>query len=106
MGFPLRATFNIVTPTTDSQPHAKVLCTVSKKRFKRANKRNILRRRIKESYRLRKGNFYERLAQLGFHLEFSINYITNDELDYAAIDKGMEKLLSKIIKSLESNPPK
>lgn len=104
MGFPLRGTFVQVPSSADDLPQVKVLFTVSKKRFKRANKRNLLKRRMRESYRHLKGDFYAKLASQNIHLELSINYITNEELDYAAISKGMEKLLNKVIKSIESNP--
>lgn len=89
----------------DGDPHpAKVLVSVAKKRFKRAVKRNLLKRRIKEAYRHQKPTFYDELNRLNVRIILSINYITQEELDYPAICKGMEKLLGKVIKGIQSLP--
>lgn len=99
----MRATYLIVENDGDSQP-AKMLISVSKKRFKRAVKRNLLKRRIREAYRHQKPSFYDELNRLNVHIILSVNYITQEELDYQAISKGMEKLLSKVIKGVQSRP--
>ncbi len=103
MGFPLRGTYMPVTPISPETPRVKVLFTVAKKRFKRANRRNLLKRRMRESWRPIKGELYTKLEEMNLHIELSINYITNDELDFTTISKGMEKLLGKVIKGLQSN---
>lgn len=99
MSFPLRATMLVTDTNIDDAPPVKVVISVSKKRFKRANKRNYLKRRIREAYRHNKGTLYDELQNRGIHLNLSINYITNDLLEYEQINKAMEKLIQKILKS-------
>ena len=50
--FPLRVVYMIVEG--EHLPPVSLLISVPKKRFKRAVKRNLLKRRIRESYRLQK----------------------------------------------------
>ncbi len=50
-GFPMR--FCVRTGT--GVGHSRIMVSVPKKMFKRAVKRNLLKRRIRESYRLQKG---------------------------------------------------
>lgn len=104
MSFPLRATMLVTDSYIDDVPPAKVVISVSKKRFKRANKRNLLKRRIREAYRHNKNVLYNELISKGLNLNLSINYITNDLLEYEQINKAMEKLIQKIIKSNLSRP--
>lgn len=104
MSFPLRATMQAMEPQIGYAFPAKVVISVSKKRFKRANKRNLLKRRIREAYRHNKETLYSTLISKGLHINLSINYITNDLLEYEQINKAMEKLIQKINKSNLSLP--
>lgn len=104
MSFPLRATMQVVTAVEGEISPVKVVISVSKKRFKRANKRNLLKRRMREAYRHHKATLYTFLEADGFHLNLSINYITNEICEYEQINKAMEKLMSKIRKANLSLP--
>ncbi len=68
-----------------------VLFTVPKKFHKRANRRNLLRRRIKEAYRLQKS-----LLPSGRPLNIALIYSTKEVLDYDRISKTIEKVLVQI----------
>ncbi len=74
--------------------------TVSKRNFKRAVKRNLLKRRIREAYRLNKPAFYQEIVAKQLHLAIMFVYIGKDIVEYQAIEKGMisafKKLLTKI----------
>lgn len=73
-----------------------VMMSVSKKKFKRANKRNLLRRRMKEAYRLNKENLLLFLQSINLRVACAIIYIPNDEIAYADIEKGMKKTLIRL----------
>lgn len=70
--------------------------TVSKRNFKRAVKRNILKRRIHEAYRLNKPNLYRELAAKNLQLAIMFVYIGKEMLDYPAIEKGMISAFKKL----------
>lgn len=74
--------------------------TVSKRNFKRAVKRNILKRRMREAYRLNKVILYGQIGQKERAVALMFVYIGKDIAEYATIEKAMisafKKLLAKI----------
>lgn len=77
----------------DAQQTTEVLFSVPKKFHKRANKRNLLRRRTKESYRLQK----ELLAGIGaVNLDLALIYSTKEVLPYKTIARAVEKILKML----------
>ncbi|MGQ1785204.1 MULTISPECIES: ribonuclease P protein component [unclassified Saccharicrinis] len=75
---------------------AQVMFSVSKKRFKRAVHRNLLKRRCREAYRLKRGELMEYLVKSDQHIAFAMIYISGEQLPFANIRKGMEKSLKKL----------
>ena len=75
-----------------------MLVTVPKKKRKRAVDRVLMRRRIKEAYRLNRmalKDKMEDLADLGT-LSVAFIYMHNENLPYATIEKKMRHLLYKL----------
>jgi ribonuclease P protein component len=74
--------------------------TVSKRNFKRAVKRNLLKRRMREAYRLNKTSLYEGLASKNLQIAIMFVFVGKDVLEYPTIEKGMlsafKKLLDKV----------
>lgn len=82
----------------DTEPSAEVLFSVPKKFHKRANKRNLLRRRTKESYRLNK-----KLLSGGEHfanIDLALIYSSKSALSYKTIDHAIRNVLEAISKRL------
>ncbi len=80
---------------------AKVLFSVSKKRFKRAIDRNLLKRRMRESYRLQKQEFlFPALEALQKQVIFSVTYIGKEINDTALMMKKMQKVLQQLTEKL------
>ena len=70
-------------------PYSRILVSVPKRNFKRAVKRNLLKRRIRESYRLQKG-----LLKTGH--DIMIVYTSKEIVPFDVIKDSIGKFLSKI----------
>lgn len=77
-----------------------VVFSVPKRSFKRAVKRNLLKRRMREAYRLNKQLLYQPLQAKGQHLSLMVIYIDKEVKDYSLIEKGMIKGMKKLLKKL------
>ena len=76
---------------------ASVLFSVPKRFHKRANKRNLLRRRTREAYRLNKSL----LAEAGVcGAEIALVYSVKEVVDYKRIENAVKRILSQIAKHM------
>ncbi|OQY04911.1 MAG: ribonuclease P protein component [Bacteroidetes bacterium 4572_117] len=76
--------------------------TVSKRRFKKAVTRNLLKRRIREAFRLNKYDYlYQQLENQNKQLAIMIVYQSNDILKYSEIESAMLLLLKKLSKRID-----
>ena len=73
--------------------YSRILVSVPKKHFKRAVKRNLLKRRIREAFRLQKD-----LLQDGLPCRYDIlfTYVDNEIADYGTIRAAVAAILSEI----------
>lgn len=99
IAYPMRVVFLVLEKSDASG--ARVMVNVPKKRFKRAVKRNRLKRLMREAYRLNKHILAQILAERGMQLHLAFNYVSDDELDFTTIDRKMKQALEKIIEKTE-----
>lgn len=86
----------------ESEFPARALFVVPKKKHKRANKRNAIKRRMREVYRLNKQTLYEQLKDRKIDLMFIC--LSNEELSYADIEKSMLALMETVARQNHQAP--
>lgn len=75
-----------------------VLFSVPKKFHKRANRRNLLRRRTKEAYRLNKTLLSEGEPQVA--VDLALIYSAREVTDYKTIEHAVRRILERIAQGL------
>lgn len=97
--YPFRISY-LYLPEADSVP-VKVVINVSKKRYKRAVDRNLIKRRSREVYRLHKQeHFYAHLKPSDKVLLLSIQFIGKQKYDYLFMEKKMVNVFKKLCANL------
>jgi len=75
---------------------ARVAFGVSKKGFRHAVTRNLLKRRMREAYRKNKNVLYDYLGSENLQIALAIIYKDNNVQDYQSIEKAMTGLMEKL----------
>jgi ribonuclease P protein component len=96
--FPVKIVF--LETNLPSEYKVQAAFSVGKRNFKRAVQRNLLKRRMREVYRLNKSKFYDKIEgkQLAVFFVYTGKTISEyNQIEYAVI-KGMKKMLSELNK--------
>ena len=94
--------FKVIYLQTDQAKHTQMMVSVSKRKFKSATTRNLLKRRVKEAYRLNKPILFGQ-NQLTGNLLIAYIYTGKEISDYHLIEKKLKKSIDRLIKELVSN---
>lgn len=94
--FPIRAVF-----MRSEQPGVRVLMSVSKRYFKRAVKRNRIKRQLREAYRLQKDVL---LPQVQGGLDIAFLWTSAEMLPTEKVFQKMKNLLCRIQESIVHSP--
>ena len=100
--FPLRVVW---LPVEELNVQASLLVSVSKRRFKRAVKRNRVKRQIREAYRLNKQPLLEALAEKDLRLALAFIYLSDELTDSAVIAEKMKIALVHIVEKVSAGQP-
>lgn len=80
----------------DAKGGIEVMFSVPKKFHKRANKRNVLKRRTREAYRLNREQLRVKVEQSGKQLDLALVYSTKDILSYKTIENAVRRILGQV----------
>ena len=98
--FPLRVVW---LPVEDLGAPVSILVSVSKRRFKRAVKRNRVKRRVREAYRLNKQPLQEVVEQTGCPVAVAFIYLSDRIAGSDVIAARMRTALQRISETLSAS---
>ena len=87
----------MVFKSESTTPSVEVLFSVPKRNHKRANKRNTLKRRMREAYRLNNEALHTAIKEQGKELDIALVYSTKDLLPYKTIENAVRKILAEVV---------
>lgn len=97
IAYPLRVVYLMVDKEEEMLP-IRVMVNVSKKKFKRAVKRNRLKRLMREAYRLNKNQLIPIVCEQNIRLHIAFQYIAKEEISFEEVNAKMCKALEKLVK--------
>lgn len=102
--YPFRLTYIQVEERkgTPSSP-IQLAISVPKRSFKRAVKRNLIKRRIREAYRINKSSVYRLLETKNINVNLLLVYVSTEILPYNEIERKLAALLQRLSKRLEES---
>lgn len=102
--YPFRLVYRFEEETDQAQ--AAILCSVSKKKFKRANKRNHVKRQIREAYRLNKLPLIQCLEEAGKKLSIAFLFLPGSLKESEDINKKMQEALNLLMQKIKTSEDK
>lgn len=99
--YPFRYAYFVDNSSSEGEP-VEVLFSVPKKFHKRANKRNLLKRRTREAYRLNPMREELRVRVVNSHstIDLALIYSTKELHSYKTINNAVQRILGQISEGL------
>lgn len=91
----------VLRDESDGLPSARMMVSVSKRRFHHAVDRNRVKRLTRECYRLHKPQLLQLAQSKHSSIDLSFSYSHNEILDFDTLYHKMDKIVEKLIASLQ-----
>lgn len=101
IAYPLRVIYFTEEEIEEEKQFAQVLISVPKRKFKRANKRNRIKRLVREAYRLNKQEYIHLLREQNLRLDIAFLYLKDELPTYEEIEKSILKTVTSLKEKLE-----
>lgn len=98
---PLRITWIAESATETHKAGCEILVSVSKRNFKRSNKRNTIKRRLRESWRLNSSEFNQLITDKNISIFVAIIYTDKEIAEFKTIETNLITAIDKLKKKLE-----
>ena len=93
----------VYLPVEELEAPVSILVSVSKRRFKRAVKRNRVKRQIREAYRMNKHGLLAVLTEKKCRLAVAFIYLSDQLVDSSVIEDRMKTALARIAEKVAAN---
>lgn len=101
IAYPLRVVYRIHGESELDRQNASVMISVSKRKFKRAVKRNRVKRLIREAYRMNKHDLINLLNKQNKSMDVAFLYLKDELPEFIEIEKSMLKAVSILTDKVE-----
>ena len=89
-------------PVEELNVQASLLVSVSKRRFKRAVKRNRVKRQVREAYRLNKHILLDTVTRRQLHLVMGFIWLGNELCSTQEVERRVVNLLQRLSERLDA----
>ena len=97
--FPLKIYWDFSSDPQQKYP-VRAAIGISKRKFKRAVDRNLMKRRLREAYRLNKYTLYDSLDRHQQKIQLIILLLSDEFIPYDQLEKGLHELLRLMVNKL------